>query len=61
MTKKKTPKTSRIVWFAAGGGIAKMGPYETQIAATNALRLGDDRPTHRQFPKDAFVWPEEWS
>ena len=36
MTKKKKKK---IVWFAKGGGIAKCGPFDSQIEATNAMRL----------------------
>ena len=57
-------KKRKIVWFAKGGGIAKMGPYSNQIEATNALRL-DDAPrvpwaekSNALFPADAFVWPE---
>jgi hypothetical protein len=34
MTKKK-----RVLWFARGGGIAKCGPFDTQIEAVNAMRL----------------------
>ena len=34
MTKKR-----KIKWFAKGGGIAKCGPFDTQIEATNAMRL----------------------
>jgi len=33
MSKRKT------VWFARGGGLAKSGPYKTQIEAVNAMRL----------------------
>lgn len=33
------PKKKKIVWFAKGGGIAKCGPFDTQIEATNAMRL----------------------
>jgi hypothetical protein len=36
MPKVKIPK---IVWFARGGGIAKCGPFKSQIEATNAMRL----------------------
>jgi|MudIll2142460700_1097286.scaffolds.fasta_scaffold00003_48 apolipoprotein N-acyltransferase len=32
-------RRKRIVWFAKGGGIAKCGPFDTQIEATNAMRL----------------------
>lgn len=54
-------KKPKIVWFARGGGIAKMGPFKSQVEATNALRLRAD-PSSREtrlFPDDAFVWPEE--
>ncbi len=57
----KMPKSkTEIVWFARGGGIAKMGPYRNQIEAVNSLRL---RKTPKSFdadlfPPDAFVWPE---
>lgn len=44
-----------IKWFACGGGIAKYGPFDTQIDAVNAMRLADD-PS--RFPPDVFVWPE---
>ncbi len=62
---KKKQKT--IVWYAKGGGIAKIGPYPTQVAATNAIRLEPPRITREShilhavavFPVDAFVWPEE--
>ena len=53
----------KIVWFAKGGGIAKCGPFETQIEATNAMRLAK-RPNNQGlwsrelFPNDIFVWPE---
>lgn len=33
------PKKKKIVWFAKGGGIAKCGPFKSQIEATNAMRL----------------------
>ena len=49
-------KKPKIVWFARGGGIVKMGPFKSQVEATNALRLAKDRD---RFPEDAFVWPEE--
>lgn len=29
----------KIVWFARGGGIKQCGPFETQVDATNAMRL----------------------
>jgi len=30
---------AKVQWFARGGGIAKAGPFKTQIAATDAMRL----------------------
>jgi len=29
----------KVSWFARGGGIARCGPFKTQIEATNAMRL----------------------
>lgn len=41
-------------WFARGGGIAKMGPYASQVEAVNALRhIDTGEPI-----EGAFVWPE---
>ena len=45
----------KIMWFARGGGVAKMGPFHTQIEATDHLRLNT---AETLFPSDAFVWPE---
>jgi hypothetical protein len=51
----KRRKSKEIKWFARGGGIAKCGPFDTQLEATNAMRLVEDKG----FPQDVFVWPEE--
>lgn len=63
-----------IQWFARGGGIARVGPFKTQIEAVESIRqiaetdeqyhratfYGEHRPQPRGgFPPDAFVWPEE--
>lgn len=63
-----------IQWYARGGGIAKAGPFDTQIQAVESIREITEtyeewlRATagreHRSrlcggFPPDAFVWPEE--
>lgn len=32
-------KKKKIVWFAKGGGIAKCGPFKSQIEAVDAMRL----------------------
>lgn len=32
-------KKRKVIWFAKGGGIAKCGPFKSQIEATNAMRL----------------------
>ena len=70
--------TTKIVWFARGGGIARAGPFDSQLEATAAIRLAPEpelspawahladpagrRPApYREFPVDAFVWPEEVS
>ena len=37
-------KRKKIVWYARGGGIAKAGPYKSQIAAVNAMRLASSEP-----------------
>lgn len=49
----------KIAWFAKGNGIAKMGPFLTQIEASNALRLEPVNGSNKIFPDDAFVWCEE--
>ena len=49
----------KIAWFAKGGGIAKMGPFRTQVEASNALRLEPVKDSNKIFPDDAFVWCEE--
>ena len=46
-----------IQWFARGGGIAKCGPYPSQLRAVDAMRLAGDK--RDVFPPDIFVWPEE--
>ena len=32
-------KKKKILWFAKGGGIAKCGPFKTQVEAVDAMRL----------------------
>jgi len=59
----------KIVWYARGSGIAKCGPFSSQIEATNAMRLApyekrnpltrDPAYKNQLFPIDVFVWPEE--
>ena len=49
----------KVVWFASGGGIRKAGPYATQVAAVNAMRLVRKSKFDPVFPDDIFVWPEE--
>lgn len=54
-------KTSKIVWYARGGAIAKCGPFTSQVEATNAMRLGKSESFNaaQLFPPNTFVWPEE--
>jgi hypothetical protein len=49
----------KIKWFSRGGGIAKCGPFDSQIEATNVLRLRPKFGINELFPPDMFVWPEE--
>lgn len=44
-------------WFARGGGIARTGPYATQVEAYDSMRLASP-PTAFPFPLDVVVWPE---
>lgn len=64
----------KIQWFARGGGIAKCGPFKSQVAATAAMRQVTETDQHYAwvvamhgpvrpqlkggFPTDVFVWPE---
>ena len=60
---------TKILWYARGGAFTRMGPFESQVAATRALRLsprvlvaGQHVPRNHglpDYPLDAFVWPEE--
>lgn len=43
----------QVQWFARGGGIAKMGPYKSQVEAAASLLN-----THGVHVEGAFVWPE---
>ena len=50
-----------IVWFAAGGGFVRRGPFTSQMKAWEAMVL-IDREQERQrckHPVDTRVWPEE--
>lgn len=60
MPRRKT----EVKWFARGGNLAKMGPFDSQLAATNALRITKESAARMGTPNaifhpDAFVWPEE--
>jgi hypothetical protein len=50
----------KIVWYAAGGGIYRAGPYDTEIEAWEHMILTDDEQYKQQsiHPKDTRVWPE---
>lgn len=49
-----TKKKKTIVWYSRGGNVAKMGPYESQVKASEALLTTDGT-----MIENAFVWPEE--
>ena len=46
-------KTENNVWFARGGGIARMGPFESYEVASQKLISIDGEPV-----EGAFVWAE---
>lgn len=50
-----------VRWFAAGGGIRRMGPFMSQAAAWAALRLTSKEADRQrsEHPADTRVWPEE--
>jgi len=49
-----------IVWFARGGGIAKAGPFDSQIEAWEAMEYTHEMKerTGYKHPHDTAVWPE---
>jgi len=49
--------TAKVLWFARGGGIARCGPFKSQVAAVDAMRLVK-KVNGSEFPPDIFVWPE---
>lgn len=51
----------RVVWYARGGGIARTGPYRSQMEAWESMRYTDAmrRATQLVYPADTVVWPEE--
>lgn len=56
-------KREKLQWFARGGGIARCGPFKTQVDAVEAMRHVDDAPRGHVgpwgiFPADMLVWPE---
>jgi hypothetical protein len=68
---KNKTKKRKIVWFAKGGGISRMGPFPTQIRAAEAMTLmpapasynfhagvviPEVRPNTK--PGDFATWPE---
>lgn len=48
------------LWYAAGGYIARCGPFKTQQEAWKAMRLVDRLAAqeHCPYPKNTRVWPE---
>ena len=49
----KIMKKKKIQWFARGGNIAKMGPFNTQQEAFDSLMTTKGLPI-----EGAFVWSE---
>ena len=52
-----TKKREQLQWFARCQGIKRMGPFESQLKATQSIRRIDDGGA--EFPPNAFVWPEK--
>ena len=53
--------TGEIEWFAAGGGIRKSGPFDSQVRAWASLELADGVSAVKPGPihvEGARVWPE---
>lgn len=59
--------TKRVIrWFASGGDVARMGPFESQHEAYEALRLTvaaaarqrEERGTASPYPHNSVVWQE---
>lgn len=50
-----------LLWYAAGGHIMKMGPYDSQARAWKALVLTEVEQERQGsiHPKNARVWCEE--
>ena len=48
----------KVQWFARGGDVLRMGPFDSQADATRALILSNSPRGMPTFPPDAFVWPE---
>jgi hypothetical protein len=44
---------TRVQYFARGGNIKRMGPFDTEIEAWEALKTHDGEPI-----SGATVWPE---
>jgi hypothetical protein len=60
---KPKKRAKKIVWFAKGGGIAKCGPFASQLEAFDVMRLTKYARGFSSFPfpPDIVVWPEEAS
>lgn len=56
----------KVKWYASGGGIARWGPFDTQMEAYQKMRLTQDARERQRlakgpdmpYPKDIVVWPE---
>lgn len=62
-TRKPKHSTTNILWYARGGNIARMGPFQSQVEAQRALQLavepGEESPCLPRYPANAYTWPEE--
>lgn len=47
-----------VVWYAACVHWKRIGPFDSQIKAWDALRLSDSEQEGRVHAENARVWPE---
>ena len=68
--RKRSLGRARVVWFARGGDVARMGPFSTQVEASAHVMVHDPQCSIQHWPQvecdcglrpidGAFVWPEK--
>ena len=51
---------TKIVWYARGGGLSRVGPFDSLVKAWEAMRYSDElrAKTRYDHPEHTVVWPE---